>query len=178
MRRLYRVYIHSLKRVVPIKYFFKCTCFVLLFFSLLTSCDKTTVGKPTLQADLKNVTDVQLTYRQNVYNVKLSYGSEFLTVSFTDDATCLHGVTYTVNSAVCKISYGDISHTVPVGSFPEAFLPVVIYEFVSEFGGIVSTEKFNPRQNCSYVSRNIRNCSVTFEIYRNGENISYSLHIS
>lgn len=149
----------------------------MLLFTLFQSCSKTTVGRTLLRADLKNVTDVQLTYRQNIYNVKLSYNTGLLTVSFTDGSSCLCGVTYAVNSKVCKISYGDISKSVPIANLPNDFLPVLIYRFVSDFDGTVVTEDYNSRLNCSYVLRNIGKNSVTFEVYQNGGNTSYSLYI-
>lgn len=148
-----------------------------MLFSVFQSCSKTTVGITLLRVDLKNLTDVQLTYRQNVYNVKLSYNAGLLTVSFTDGSSCFCGVTYAVNSEVLEISYGDISKTVPIANLPNDFLPVLIYRFVSDFDGTVVTEDYNSRLNCSYVLRNIGKNSVTFEVYQNGGNTSYSLYV-
>lgn len=148
-------------------------------FILFSSCDKTLIGKTLPEVDFNNnVTDVQLTYRQNVYNINLSYSSGFLTISFTDEDTALCGVTYKVNSQVCRVTYGDISHDTPVENLPNTFLPLVIHKFISDFGGVISTENYNTQRECSYVSRNVFNTPVTLEVYENEENKAYSLHIT
>ena len=152
---------------------------VISCFILFSSCDRTIIGKTLPEVDFNNnVTDVQLTYRQNVYDVKLSYSSDFLTISFTDKDTALCGVTYKINSQVCRVTYGDISHDTPVENLPNTFFPRVIYKFISDFGGVIPTENYNTQRECSYVSRNVFNTPVTLEVYENKENKFYSLHIT
>ncbi len=161
-----------------IKKLFSCVCLVLSCFILFSSCDKTLIGKTLPEVDFNNVTDVQLIYKQNVYNIKLSYCSGILTITFIDTDSSLYGITYKVSSQVCQVSYGDISHDTPVENLPNTFFPRVIYKFISDFGGIIPTENYNSQRNCSYISRNVFNTPVTLEVYENENNTSYSLHIT
>ena len=152
---------------------------VISCFILFSSCDRTIIGKTLPEVDFNNnVTDVQLTYRQNDYNIKLSYSSGLLTISFTDKDSVLCGITYKVNSQVCRVTYGDISHDTPVEKLPDSFFPMVVYKFISDFGGVIPTENYNSQRNCSYISRNVFNTPVTLEVYENEKNKSYSLHIT
>lgn len=146
----------------------------MLCCSFLTACEKND-GKTLPQISLNDVAEVQLTYRQDVYNIEISYVSGVLNVVFVDEASCLCGLSFTVDADDCRVSYGEITHAEALSHLPDTYLPCVLYRFVAEFSGVICAEKYNSRQMCSYVSRTVGDTSVTFEFYNNAGNSSYCL---
>lgn len=147
-------------------------------FVLLSSCDKSFMSKPLPEVDFSKPINVQLTYIQDIYNIKLLYDSGKLTITLCDTDSTLDEMIYTINSDICQISYKGITHDVSVVNLPETSLPLVIYKFISDFGGVVPTESYDSQNLCYYISRNILDSQVNLEVFENDEKVVYALYIT
>lgn len=147
-----------------------------MFF--LTSCDSVFSNKTLPEVDFNTPKDVQLTYRQNIYNLKISYSSGAVAVYHISDNSAFDGVCYTINPDNCSVCYDDLKHNIPIDKLDDNFFPLIIYKFVTDFSGVVYTEAFNSQRACSYISRNILGNTVVLEIYEHENNVAYSLHIT
>ncbi len=148
------------------------------FMIFFTSCDGVFTNQTFPEVDFNVAKEVQVTYRQNIYNLKIYYSSGTVTISYVDDNSALDGVCYTVNSEICRVSYADLVYDIPVEKLATNYFPLVVYKFITDFGGVIPTESYNSQSSCSYISRNVFCNTVTLEVYEYENNIAHSLHIT
>ena len=145
---------------------------------LFASCNNVLKKQNLPEVDFNIPREVQLTYRQNIYNLRISYSSGEVTIVFIDDTSALNGVSYTINSENCRVTYTELTYDIPVEKLSSDFFPLVIFNFVSEFLGVVPTEYYNTQILCSYITRSVSDNTVTLEVYKNENNIAHSLIIT
>lgn len=161
-----------------IKSAFSLCCVFLSFVLIMTSCGLSSENNVISEVDLSNVTDVQITYDQNVYNTRISYVSGVLYLNIISGAETLNGLGFEIDGENCRIIYSDMVRDMATESFSNNFFPLVIYNFISDFNGVILSEGYDDEKLCYYVSRQVFSSFVTFEIFENNQNKAYSLHIT
>lgn len=144
----------------------------------MTSCGSASENNVVSEVDLSKVTDVQITYNQNVYNTRISYASGVLHLDIVSGAETLNGLGFELDGDNCRIIYSDIVRDMATEDFSNNFFPLVIYNFISDFNGVIFSEGYDEDKLCYYVSRQVFSNFVTFEIFENNQNRAYSIHIT
>lgn len=128
--------------------------------------------------NLGTETDVQLTYNQNVFNIRLYFSNGIMKLLVIDGNDAVSGLGFELDNTTCQTFYSDLVNEIPFDKLSDNFYPLIIYKFISEFNGVVLTEAYDSQKNCRYVSRQISGSFVTFEVFENEENYAYSIHIT
>ncbi len=167
-----------MKRVLPIKFAVKICAFGLILAILLTGCVNPLKKHSPAEVDFGTVTKVQLTYKQNIYDVEIQFNRSVLIINFGNNGTAFDGLGYKITPEDCQVSFGGLAHSFEIQFLPEDFLPIVVYNFFLETGGVLVTENYDNTVACDYLTRAIGNCFVRFEVYENQGNISYTLIVT
>ena len=80
-----------------IKFRVFCGCFLTCLLVFLPSCNAIKIKQPVYEVDLKEKTEVQLTYNQNVYNTTLVYKNGCLVLEFSDNGDSYDGLVFTIS---------------------------------------------------------------------------------
>ncbi len=163
--------------MLPIKFFKGLVGLSIVCVLLFSSCSISET-KAYSEVDFTKTQNVQITYKQNVYNSRVTYSQGFLTISILDNASALDGIKYRINSDICEVSYLDVLHTFSTLKLPGGYLPVVLYGFIFDFSGVVVTESYDSDKNCLYVRRSVSDNFVTLEVYEHQNNVSYCINIT
>ncbi len=152
-------------------------CVVSLLLLTFSSCAFGT-NNAYSEVDLSSPTDVQITYRQNVYNTRLSFVSGILYLDILGGDETLEGLKFVIDEESCRVGYSALSHEIDSDCFSDDFFPLVLYKFFSEFNGMVRSENYDDNKMCFSVSRQIYSSFVTFEFFGENKNKAYSLIIN
>ncbi len=167
-----------MKRVLLIKFTVKMSVLSVLCIFIFTSCSNPFKTHSNTEVNFSEITDVQLTYKQNIYDIELQFTRSVLNMSFCNNNTAYDGITYKVTPENCQVSFSGLVHSFDKDVLPESFLPVLIWQFFIENGNSIITENYDSQKECYYLTRTINNCFVKFEVYENEGNISYTLIIT
>ena len=155
-----------------------CGCFLACLLIFLPSCNAIKIKQPVYEVDLKEKTEVQLTYNQNLYNTILVYKNGYLVLEFSDNGDAYDGLAFTVGKDFCRTTFKGVEYDFTKGKLTEILFINELYSFVSSFGGVLITEKVNENSGCFYVTRRQGTHTFTFEVFENNGNIAYSLKIT
>ena len=144
----------------------------------LSSCSTFEYKKPAYEVDLKQKTEVQLTYNQNVYNVFLTYESGGLVLEFADNGDAYDAVTFIAGKGFLKTKFKGMEYIIPDGALTDKMFIVELFSLVSSNDGVIITEKYNEYSGCSYVTRQQGTHTFSFEVFENNGNFAYSLKIT
>lgn len=161
-----------------IKFRVFCGCFLTCLLVFLPSCNAIKIKQPVYEVDLKEKTEVQLTYNQNVYNTTLVYKNGCLVLEFSDNGDSYDGLVFTISKDCCRTTFKDVEYNIPQGTLTEKFFVNELFSFVSSFGGVLITKDFNELSGCAYVTKRQGTHTFTFEVFENDGNIAYSLKIT
>lgn len=144
----------------------------------VSGCANTFKKHNPAEVDFGTVTKVQLTYKQNLYDVEIQFNRSILTINFGNNGTAFDGLGYKITPEDCLVSFGGLVHSFDSQHLPEDFLPLVLYGFFLETGAVLVTENYDSTSCCDYLTRAIGNCFVRCEVFKNQGNISYTLIIT
>ncbi len=130
------------------------------------------------EVDFTSFKDVQLTYKQNIYNIQVQYSRSVLDVVFVENNTSYDGISYKLTPESCQVSFSGLVHSFDVNELPENYLPVIILGLFSDTGSQITTENYDSENDCYYISRAVNSSFVKLQIYENESNISYTLIIT
>ena len=129
------------------------------------------------EVDLKEKTEVQLTYNQNVYNALVCYNSGCMLLEFTNNGDAYDGLIFSVSKDGCTTYFNGIEYDIPDGKLTDVLFVNELYSFVSSSNGVLITEGHNENSGCSYITRQQGTHTFTFEVFENSGNFAYSLKI-
>lgn len=153
-------------------------CALGLVVILLTGCTNPFKKHNPAEVDFSTVTTVQLTYKQNLYDVQIQFNRSVLNISFGNNGTAFDGLGYKITPEDCQVSFGGLVHSFDIQLLPEDFLPMLVYQLFLETGSVLVTENYDSNLSCDYLTRTIGDCFVRFEAYENQGNISYTLIVT
>ena len=154
-----------------------CVLLVLCVF-LFTSCTNPFKSHSYTEVNFNEIKDVQLTYKQNIYDIKLQFSRSVLNFTFGENNTAYDGIGYKVTPQNCQVFYSGLTHSFDKDTLPDNYLPVLIWQFFSENGNVFVTENYDSQKDCCYLERTINNDFVKLQVYENQGNISYTLIIT
>ncbi len=151
----------------------------MLFLSFLFSaCGKIPAKNRVSEVDLNNKLSVQIQYRQFVYNCRLLYCNDNITISFCGNDDFPDGFTFVCDNEVCTLSYEGLVKEYNRNNLPHDYLPIVLKEFFDSFEGKIVTEGYNDSKECSYIKRTVNDSFVTLEVYNQGDKPAYNIIIN
>lgn len=151
---------------------------MLISFLLLLSvcgCSGNT-GEELSEVNMKNDLSVQITCGQISYNGIVSYKNATLYVSLSDNENILDGMLYEINSSEVKFCYENMTKTLDYNSFPDDFIPKILYEFFSVCGEVFFTEAVVTNEY-TYIERKVCGSEVRFCVNQNNTEKPYSIYI-
>lgn len=152
--------------------------FAVLSVFLFTSCTNPLKKHTHTEVDFTEIKDVQLTYKQNLYDVRLKFTRSVLDMEFENNNTAYDGITYMVTPQNCEVNYSGLVHSFEKDVLPPNFMPNLIWQFFVEVGNPFTTENYDTHNECYYLTRTINSFFVRFEAYENQGNVSYTLIIT
>ena len=161
-----------------IKFRLFCGCFISVALVFLSSCSTFEYRNPAYEVDLKQKTEVQLTYNQNVYTAFLVYESGDLVLEFADNRDAYDGVTFIVGKDFLKTKFKGMEYIISDGALTDKMFIVELFSLVSSNDGVIITEKYNEYSGCSYVTRQHGTHTFSFEVFENNGNFACSLKIT
>lgn len=156
----------------------KICAFLVLCILFFTSCTNPFKTHSYTEVNFNEVKDVQLTYKQNIYDIKLQFSRSVLNFTFGENNTSYDGIGYKVTPQNCQVFYSELTHSFDKNVLPNNFLPNLIWQFFNEVGNTFVTESYDSQKNCCYLERTINNAFIKFEVFENQGNISYTLIIT
>ena len=152
-------------------------CIFVAMLLSFSSCGIVGNKKPIYEIDLKQKTEVQLTYNRNVYNTLICYKDGCLVFEFSDKGDSYDGLVFTVTKDFCSTSFKGAEYDFSTGTLTDSLFVNEMFSFISSFQGVIITENFNEVSGCSYVTRRQGTHTFTFEVFENNGNRAYSLKI-
>lgn len=154
-----------------------CALWILCIL-IFTSCTNPFKKHLHTEVDFNEVKDVQLTYKQNIYDVSLSFSRSVLDMKFKKNNTAYDGISYKVTPQSCQVNYSGLVHSFEKDNLSNEYLPNLIWQFFVEVGNPFTTENYDTQNECHYLTRTINSFFVRFEVYENQGNVSYTLIIT
>lgn len=145
---------------------------------IFTSCTNPFKEHSHTEVDFNELKNVQLTYKQNVYDVGIKFTRSVLDLTFGKNNTAYDGITYKVTPQSCEVNYSGLVHSFEKDVLPHNFLPNLVWQFFIEMGSNFSTENYDSQNECYYLTRTIDDSFIRFEVYENEGNVSYTLIIT
>ncbi len=128
------------------------------------------------EVDFQNKTPVQIMYRQNLYNCEISYNENILNISFKNNQSAIDGLSLSVDSKLCKISYNNMEKTFNTSQMEKTNIGVVLYEFFSANANPLKLTSIDSEG--FYIKQSYENAFVTLREHINENNKSYYIEIT
>ena len=161
-----------------IKLFVKCVALLGLTVFVLTACSNPFNAHTYTEVDFSQERKVQLTYKQNIYDINVQYTRSVLSLNFADNNTAFDGISYKVTPESCQVYFSELAHSFDIKAVPENYLPVLLWDFFAENGSNLIADNYDSQRMCYYSAFTINNSFVKFEVYENEGNVSYTLIIT
>lgn len=150
---------------------------ILSFLLLLPTCGcGNNKDEKLSEVDMKKDLSVLITYRQISYKGIISFKNGTLYVTLSDNGNVLDGVSYEVNSTEIKYCYDNMTKSFSHNSFPDTFVPKILYEFFCRCGDVFFTEKV-VTDEYTFIERNVCGIDVQFRVYESNTGAPYSIII-
>ncbi len=112
------------------------------------------------EVNFQKITPVQIMYGDILYKADIIYVNSSLSITFTDSASALCGLSVAVDDMNCKITYNSLSRSYAVEKLKNQFMPVIIYDFLVSLGQVIKTEDYNESDGVYSISRITEKYSV------------------
>lgn len=128
------------------------------------------------EVDMKNNLSVQILYRQISYNSIISYENDTLYIEISGNNKYPDGFICEVNSAEITFVYENMTKKLDYKSFPDDFIPKLLYKFFSVYGEKFATDK-SVWGKYNYTEQNIDGKNIQFRVLWDSQKEQYAIYI-
>lgn len=115
-----------------------------------------------------------MSFYDNVYNGTIYLENGELNIEFKGNNGFPDGLKYTISNEFCCVYFMGMTKKTSIEKIEKGSIPLVLFDFIDGFGGVVTTENYNSKKDCTYITRDISDKTVTLEVYENKESYGYS----
>ncbi len=145
---------------------------------VFSSCSNPFNTHSYTEVDFNQERKVQLTYKQNIYDINVQYTRSVLDLKFGNNDSSFDGITYKVTPESCQVYFSTLNHSFDTVSLPKNFLPALLWDFFCENGSNLVADNYDAQKECYYLTCTTNSSFVRFEVYENEGNVSYTLIIT
>jgi hypothetical protein len=128
------------------------------------------------EVDMKNNLSVQILCGQISYNSIISFENDTLYLEISGNNKYPDGLVCEVNSAEITFVYENMMKKLDYKSFPDDFIPKLLYEFFSAYGEEIVTDK-SVSGKYNYTEQNIDGKNIQFRVSTDSQNEKYVIYI-
>ncbi len=151
-------------------------CLAIICFT--DSCNVISTKGDFSEVDFSKEVKVNIEYNFEVFEALISYDSGCLNFKYSENCGAMSNTEVTINAQAYSFSNNELNFTGNSDKLNDNFLPLIIYNLLSENNGRIVTQMFDERKQCYYFEESVSNIFFRFEIYESNNKYSYCIVIT
>lgn len=135
-----------------------------------TSCDVNSTKDGFSEVDFSKEVKVNFEYNFEVFDAFIKFENGTLYFRYSDNCGVLSNAKVTMNAQTYSFLNNGMDFSGKTDDLNGKFLPLIIYNLLSENNGLVKTQMYDESKNCCYFEESVSNKFLRFEIYDKNEN--------
>lgn len=151
-------------------------CLVVIIFA--TSCNIISTKGDFSEVDFSKEAKINVEYNFEVFDAFLWYENGCLNFKYSDNCGAMSNTEVNINAQEYSFSNNELNFIGNTDELNNNFLPLLIYNFLSQNNGKIVAQMYDERKDCYYFEESVLDIFLRFEIYENDNNRSYCLIIT
>ena len=151
-------------------------CLLAILFT--NSCSLTSIKSNYSEVDFSGDVKVNFEYNFEVFDALIRYENDSLYFKYSDNCGTMSNTVVIINAETYSFSNIDLKFSGETNELNNKFLPLIIYNLLSENSGLLKTQMYDESKNCYYFEESLSDKFLRFEVYEHNKTSSYVIIIS